>query len=128
MISFFTEETYFLKSMLTLIFDLVHGDEGVQFISVLLDDELSWLHCLSRSSHQRCSMKKGVLRNFIKFTGKHLCQNLFFCSLRPATLLKKSLRCRCFPVNFAKFLGRPFLQNTSGRLLRFKNYTNSCAI
>ena len=23
-------------------------------------------------------MKKGVLRNFTKFTGKHLCQNLFF--------------------------------------------------
>ena len=31
-----------------------------------------------RSSHQRCSIKKGVLRNFIKFTGKHLCQGLFF--------------------------------------------------
>ena len=26
-----------------------------------------------RSSHQRCSMKKGVLRNIAKFTGKHLC-------------------------------------------------------
>ena len=25
-----------------------------------------------RSSHQRCSVKKGVLRNFAKFTGKHL--------------------------------------------------------
>ena len=31
-----------------------------------------------RSSHRRCSVKKGVLRNFAKFTGKHLCQNLFF--------------------------------------------------
>ena len=31
-----------------------------------------------RSSHQRCSMKKGVLRNFTKFTGKHLCLSLFF--------------------------------------------------
>ena len=30
-----------------------------------------------RSSHQRCSMKKSVLRNFTKFTGKHLCQSLF---------------------------------------------------
>ena len=37
---------------------------------------------------------------------------------RPATLLKKKLWHRCFPVNFAKFLRRtPFLQNTSGRLL-----------
>ena len=31
----------------------------------------------NRSSHQRCSMKKGVLRNFRKFTGKHLCQSVF---------------------------------------------------
>ena len=39
-----------------------------------------------RSSHQRCSVKKGVLRNFAKFTGKHLCQSLFFnkvAGLRP---------------------------------------------
>ena len=29
-----------------------------------------------RNSHQRCSMKKSILRNFAKFTGKHLCQIL----------------------------------------------------
>ena len=46
---------------------------------------------LFRSSHRRCSMKKGVLENFAKFTGKHLW--------------------------FAKFSKTPFLQNTSGRLL-----------
>ena len=33
---------------------------------------------LTKSSQQRCSVKKGVLRNFAKFTGKHLCQSLFF--------------------------------------------------
>ena len=27
----------------------------------------------SRSSHQRCSVKKGVLKSFASFTGKHLC-------------------------------------------------------
>ena len=32
----------------------------------------------NRSSHQRCSIKKGVLRNFANFTGKNLCQSLFF--------------------------------------------------
>ena len=37
--------------------------------------------------------------------------------LRPATLLKKRLWHRRFPVNFVKFLRTPFLQNTSGRLL-----------
>ena len=69
---------------------------------------------MHRSSHQRCSMKKGDLRNITKLTEKHLCQGLFFIA---ATLLKKRLWHRCFPVNFMKFLRKPFLQNTSGRLL-----------
>ena len=29
------------------------------------------------NSHRRCSVKKDVLRNFTKFTWKHLCQSLF---------------------------------------------------
>ena len=73
-----------------------------------------------RSSHQRCSMKNGVLRNFTKFTEKHLCQSFFFnkvVDLRSATLLKKGLLHRSSPVNFWKFLRTLFLQNTSGRLL-----------
>ena len=36
---------------------------------------------------------------------------------RPATLLKKRLWHRGFPVNFAKFLRTSFLQNTCGQLL-----------
>ena len=66
--------------------------------------------CILRSSHQRCSIKKGVLRNFVKFTGKHPCQSLFFNKVAsPATLLKKRLWHSCFPVNFAEFLRTPFL-------------------
>ena len=56
-------------------------------------------------------MKKAVLRNFGKLTGKHLCQGLFFnkvAGLRPATLLKKGLWQSCFPKNFANFLRTPF--------------------
>ena len=52
-----------------------------------------------RSSHQRCSLRKGVFKNFVKFTRKHLCQSLFFnkiAAIRPATLLKKRLWHRCF--------------------------------
>ena len=74
----------------------------------------------SRSSHRRCYLRKGFLRNFAKFTGKHLCQSLFFnkvAGLRPATVLKKRLWRTCFLVNFAKFLRTFFLRNTSGRLL-----------
>ena len=40
------------------------------------------------SSHPRCSIKKDVLKNFAKLTGKRLCQSLFFnkvAVLRPAT-------------------------------------------
>ena len=73
-----------------------------------------------RSSHSRCSVRKVVLRNFVKFTWKHLCQRLFFnkvAGLSPAILFKKRLFRGCFPVNFAKFLRTPFLQNTSWRLL-----------
>ena len=40
----------------------------------------------------------------------------FLLKFRPATLLKKRLWHRCFPMNFAKFLRTSFLQNTSGRL------------
>ena len=65
-------------------------------------------------------MKKGVLKKFTKFIGKHLCQSLFFnkvAGLRPASLSKKTLWHRCFPLNFVKFLRTPFLQNTSEELL-----------
>ena len=74
---------------------------------------------------------------FAKFTGKHLCQSLFFnkvAGLRPATLLKKRLRHRCFPVNFVRFLRTHFLQNTSGRPLlqckvskTDKNFKRNCS-
>ena len=53
-----------------------------------------------RSSHGKCSIRKGVLRNFTKFSGKHLCQSLFFdkvASLRPATLLKRDSGTGVFP-------------------------------
>ena len=68
-----------------------------------------------RSSHRRCSIKKGVLKNLAKFTGKHLCQSLFFnkvAGLRPATSLKKRLWHTCFSVNFAKFLRTLFFYRT----------------
>ena len=72
-----------------------------------------------KQSSDSCYMQKGVLRNLTQFTGQHLCQSLLFnkvAGLRPATLLKKRLWHRCFPVNFEKFLRIPFLKNTSGRL------------
>ena len=77
---------------------------------------------LIRSTHRSCYIKKGVFKNFAKFTGKHLCQIHFFnkfAGVRPATLLIKSLWHRCSPINFAKFLRKFFLRNTFARLLLF---------
>ena len=47
---------------------------------------------INRSSHRRCSLRKDVLKNFAKFTRKHLCQGLFLMKedLKPATLLKRN--------------------------------------
>ena len=56
--------------------------------------------------------KKGVLKNFAKFTGKHLCQSLFLY-LKPATLFKKDIWHWCFSVNFVKFLRTPFFCKTT---------------
>ena len=66
----------------------------------------------NRSSRPDVFCEKGVLINFAKFVGKRLCQSHFFnkvASLRLATLLKKRLWHRFFPVNFAKFLRTLFL-------------------
>ena len=68
---------------------------------------ISTIGFLNRSSRPKMFRKKGALENLTKFTGKHLCQSLFFikvAGLRVATLLKKRLWHRCFPVNFVKFL------------------------
>ena len=70
------------------------------------------MQCKVQKQPPKVFYKKGVLRNFAKFTGKQLCQSFFLnkvAGLRPATLLKKRLWYRCFPVYFAKFLRAPFL-------------------
>ena len=56
------------------------------------------------SSRADVFCRKGVLRNFTKFTRKHLCQSLFF---NKVALLKTRLWHRCFPVNLVKFLRPP---------------------
>ena len=75
-------------------------------------------HSYFRSSHLRYSVKKGVLRNFAKFTGKHLCQRFLFnkAACQTCNFIKKRIS-STGPVNFAKFLRTAFSQDTSGRLL-----------
>ena len=68
------------------------------------------LFCIwSKSGHRRCSVKKVLLRNFLKFTEKHLCQNLFLIKLQAVGLL--------FSCEFYEISKTLFLKNTSERLL-----------
>ena len=62
---------------------------------------------IDRSSHRKCSVRKGVLRNFAKFTEKHLCPGLFFNKVVGFSLSKNT-----------------FSQNTSGWLLLYWNLTD----
>ena len=63
----------------------------------------------NRSTRPKVFCKKGVLKNFAKFTGKHMCQSLFFNKISLFfNLFKKRPRNRGFPVNFVKFLRRFF--------------------
>ena len=79
----------------------------------------TYLHI--RSSRPKVFCKKGVLRNFEKFTRKHLCQSLLFnkvAGLRPTTLLKKETLARCFPGDFCEiFLRATFLKEHLRSLL-----------
>ena len=61
--------------------------------------------------------KKGVLKNFAKFTGKHLHQSLFFkkVSGRGQQLIRKETQ--VFPCEFCETLRATFLENTTRRLL-----------
>ena len=59
-------------------------------VSALKGSQLSTKCGRMRSSHQRCSIKKGVLRNFAKFTGKYLCQSLFLRKLQTSEISKNT--------------------------------------
>ena len=51
-----------------------------------------------RRSHRNSSIRKTVLTNFTKFTGKELCQNLFLNKVKKKTLA------HVFSCEFCKFL------------------------
>ena len=69
----------------------------------------------TRSSHLQVFYQKGVLKNFAKFAGKHLCWSLFLLKLaaRSATLLEREPSTDVSPFwEFCKMFMRILLQNT----------------
>ena len=72
----------------------------------------------SRSSRQEVFCKKDVLRNFTKFTGKHLRQSLFFnkiCGPKTCNFITKETLAQLFSCQFCEiFWEHFFFQNTPG--------------
>ena len=80
-----------------------------------------------RSSRLEVFCRKGVLRNFAKFIGKHLCQSFFFdkvAGLRSATLLKKRLWHRFFSCDFCEISKNTFFYRTP--LVAASVFCNQC--
>ena len=63
---------------------------------------------------QRCSLKKGALKNFKKFTGKHLCQSLFLFKCRPeaCNFIKKETLVQVFSFEFCEISKNTFFYIT----------------
>ena len=76
-------------------------------ISFVPETDIQRILTIFKGSLSQMFLKISVLKNFAKFTEKHLHWSNFFnkvAGLRSSTLLKKKLQHRCFPANFAKFL------------------------
>ena len=74
-----TEHLQTTASGSKMLFDIILFDTKYFYfeeVFVLIVFVVDCIHY--RSSHRRCSVRKGVLRSFVKFTGKHLCQSIFF--------------------------------------------------
>ena len=64
-----------------------------------------------RSCRQRCFIKKGVLRNFKKLTGKHLCQSFFFNKVagsEACNFIKKEALVQMFSCEFCEISKNTF--------------------
>ena len=73
--------------------------------SLFLTHLVTW-YC--RSSHRRCSVRKSVLKNFSKFTGKQLCQSLFLIKLQACNFIKKETLARLFSREFCEISKNAF--------------------
>ena len=81
-----------------------------------------WLHNFPSfsSSHWRCSVRKGVLRNSAKFTGKHLWQSLFFSKVAGWGDCFWSFLCLLLKISCLFYFNRKVKWKRGNTLLEFK--------
>ena len=68
-------------------------------------DSLSLIH---QKQLPEVFYKKGVLRNFAKFTGKHLCQSLCFNRPQACNFIKKETLAEVFSCEFCEISKKTF--------------------
>ena len=112
-----TSPSYLLFKKRTLEFIRPHLNGCFNLLLVQISSNISWF---SERSHRRCSVKKDVLKNFAKLTGKHLCCSLILTKLQafgPTTLLKRDSNTGVFLWNFCEIFKNTYLKNICERLL-----------
>ena len=70
------------------------------FFSIVLQWQVTIVKTLFRRSCPKMFSKKGVLKNFAKFTGKHLCQSVYFNKV--ANFIKKETLAQVFSCEFLR--------------------------
>ena len=98
-------------------------------MKILINCTGKFCYCYGNFQNTEAALTGGALKSFTKFTRKHLCQSLFFnkvADLSPSTLLKKSLRHRCFPASdcFSKY--ESLIHDSAHPQLSIKKLSRKC--
>ena len=78
-------------------------------VFILYLNESNHTLTMERSSCPEVFCKKGVLRNFAKFTGKHQCQSLFLNKVAGRNFIKKETLAQVFTCEFFEIFKNAFL-------------------
>ena len=85
--------------------------------SLFFNKVAGWKLETVRSSQWRCSVKRGVFKNFANFTGKNLFWSLFLVAVLRACNFIEEDSDTCVPAKFANFLRTVILKNIREHLL-----------
>ena len=88
---------------------------GLPFSNIFINGRFLFHDFCIRSSRPEKFCKKGVLRNFTKFTGKLLCQSLFLLKLQAqaCNFNKKETLAQVFSCGFCEISKNTILHRTS---------------
>ena len=105
--SFFFKIRKFFVSKSTLICRGTSTRFLISYLKDVVSSQFCQRRCWNLEAVTRSCPVKMVFLKISKNSKENSC-----VGLRPATLLKKRLQHRCFPVNFVKYLRTPFLHRT----------------